>query len=86
MEEFKIDTLIVTETWLKENKEDDQWTKSSELNTNGYQIQTINRINKRGEGVALITKDEAKVTYQDTNIYTSFGHKMWNIQFKLKPT
>ena len=56
MEELKIDALIVTETWLKDNSEDDQWTKSSKLNTNGYQIQTINRINKRGGGVALITK------------------------------
>ena len=40
MEEFKTDVIIVTETWLKDYKEDDQWTKSCELNTNGYQIQT----------------------------------------------
>ena len=85
MDEFKIDALIVTETCLKDNKEDDQWTKSSELNTNGYQIQTINRIDKRG-GVALITKYEAKLTSLDTNNYISFGHKTWTIQFKSKPT
>ena len=48
MEEFKIDALIVTETGLKDSKEDDQWTKSCEFNTNGFQTQTINRINKRG--------------------------------------
>ena len=47
MEEFKIHALIVTETCLKDKKEDDQWTKSSELNTNGYQIQATNRINWR---------------------------------------
>ena len=86
MEEFKIVMLIVTETWLKDNMEDDQWTKSSELSTNGYQIQTINRINKRGGGVALITKDDAKITSLDTDNYTSFQHKTWNIQFKSKPT
>ena len=59
MEEFKTNALVVTEIWLKDNKEDDQWTKSSEFNTNGYQIQTINGINKGGGGVALITIDEA---------------------------
>ena len=44
MGEFKIDPLVVTETWLKDNKEDDQWNKSSELNRNGYQIQSIELI------------------------------------------
>ena len=78
MEEFKTDALIVTETWLKDNNEDDQWIKSSELNTNGYEIQKINRINKRG-GVALIKKDEEKITSLDTNNYTSFEHKTWNM-------
>ena len=86
MEEFKIDAIIVTETWLKANKEENQWIKSSELNTNGYQMQTINRINKTGGRVVLITKDEAKITSLDTNNYTSFEHKTWNIQFKSKPT
>ena len=38
-------------------------------------MQTINRINKRGGGIALITKDEAKITGLDTNNYTSFEQK-----------
>ena len=86
MEELKINALVVSETWLKDNKEDNQLTKSSKLNTNAYQIQTINRINKRGGEVALITKDEAKITSLETNNYTSFEHKTWNVQFKSKPT
>ena len=28
MEEVKINALVITETWLKDNKEDDQWMKS----------------------------------------------------------
>ena len=71
---------------MKDSKEDDQWDKLYELNTDGYQIQTINRINKRGGGVVLITKEEAKITPTDTNNYTSFEHKTWNIQFRSKPT
>ena len=50
------------------------------------QIQTINRVKKRGGGVTLITKDEAKITSLDTNNYTSFEQKIWNIQLKSKPT
>ena len=84
MEEFKVDAPVVTETWLKDNKEDDQWTKSCEFNTNGYQMQTINRINRIGGGVALITKNEASITSLDTNNYTSSEYKTWNIQIKSK--
>ena len=62
MENYKLDALKITEKWLQDNEEDDQWTKSSKLNTNGYQIQTINRINNRGGGTALITNDKAKTT------------------------
>ena len=86
IEEYKLNVLKITETWLQVNEEDNQWTKSSELNTYGYLIQTINRINRRGGGIALITKDETKITTLDTNNYRSFENKMWNIQFKLKPT
>ena len=86
MEEFKIDALAITETWLKDNKEDDQWAKTCEFNTYGYQIQTIHRINKRGGGVALVTKDEASIASLDTNNCTNFEHKTWNIQFKSQLT
>ena len=75
IEEYILDALIITETWLQKNKEDDQWIKSSKLNTNGYHIQTINRINKRGRGSVLTTKDKAKFTNPNTNNYTTFEHK-----------
>ena len=44
-EECKLDGLLLTETWLQDNEEDT--SGGSEFNTNGYQIQTINRINKK---------------------------------------
>ena len=71
IEEYKLDELIITETWVQDIYKDDQGTKSSELNTNVYQIPTINRINKKGGGIALITKDEAKITTLNTNNYIS---------------
>ena len=86
IEEYKVDAFIITETWLQDNNEDSQYTKSSELSTNEYQIQTINRINHRGEGIALITKDKAKITNLDTNNYTRFEHKTWHVQLKSEPT
>ena len=66
IEEYKLDALIITETWLQDKEEDNQWTESSILKTNGYDIQTINRFNKKGGGNAL-TKEEAKITILDTN-------------------
>ena len=81
-----MNALIIIETWLQGNEEDSQWTKSSKLNTNGYQTQNINRINKRGAGIALITKVKEKITFVDTNNYTSFEHKTLNIHHILKPT
>ena len=77
IEEYKLDAFIITETWLQDN-EDNQWTKSSKLNTNGYQIQTIYRIKRRG-GTVLITKDKTKISTLDTNNYTSFQHNTWNM-------
>ena len=86
IEEYKLDALIITETVLQDNEEDNQWTKSSKLNTNGYQIQTNNRIKRRAKRITLILKDEGKITTLDTINYTSFEHKTWNMQFKLEPT
>ena len=37
-------------------------------------------------GIALITKGKTKTATLDTNNYTSFEHKTWNIHFKSKPT
>ena len=50
-----LDFLVISETRLRE--EDAHWVATSNLDTEGYRIQTINRQGKQGGGVALLHKD-----------------------------
>ena len=50
--ENKTDICIVTETWL--NEDDKIWLECCDLSKNGFQIQSVNRKNRRGGGLAII--------------------------------
>ena len=56
LNEYKIDLLVTTETWLKDTKDDQQWLLGSELNRNKFQTLPINRKTGRGGGIALTIK------------------------------
>ena len=49
----KVDICAITETWLEDSTEDVVWCKSC-LNTNAYEMESINRKHKRGGGLAII--------------------------------
>ena len=49
-----IDTAVITETWLTNSDMDAIWMESTEYKKDGYQVSTINRIDKKGSGLALI--------------------------------
>ena len=75
------DITIITKTWLKDTKEDNTWTLSSEFNNDSYQISTKNRRNKRGGGIALVTHRKYAITTRpETTNYSSFEQAIWNIQ------
>ena len=72
---------IITETWLKDTKEDNTWTLSSEFNNDSYQISTKTRRDKRGGGIALVTHRKYAITSRpETTSYISFEHAIWHIQ------
>ena len=48
LNEYKIDLLVTTETWLKDIEDDQQWLLGSELNRNDFQTLPINRKIGRG--------------------------------------
>ena len=50
-----IDIAVITETWLNEDT-DKAWVLTSELNRNGFHLDTSNQIGKRGGGLALISR------------------------------
>ena len=52
--ENRIETCIVTETWLLD--EDDIWISTSDFTKHNYKITVSNIQNRRGSGLALIYK------------------------------
>ena len=76
---YNIDLLVVTKTWLKNTYEDQTWVQSSEINRNNLPVQTHNRTNKWGGGLALIHNREYKVDMsnrEDTEMYESCTWKI----------
>ena len=60
---FAWDLVVITETWLTEN--DQNWIDASELSKYGYEIQTKNRIGKKGGEIALIYRVTLNVEWID---------------------
>ena len=71
LDDYSIDLLIITETWLTDKEMDKQWIETTPLNRQPYQLHIHNRVNGRGSGVALITK-----SYFDVK-----KNSMWVIPF-----
>ena len=52
--DLNIDLAVLTETWLK--SEDESWVAGCDLNVNQFRMQTLNRSNKKGGGLAIVYK------------------------------
>ena len=52
--EYKLDALLITETWLQNTDEDNTWLQASEFHKDDHKIFNINRQDKRGGGIALL--------------------------------
>ena len=79
---YQIDLLVITETWLRDTKDDQQWLLASELNRNGFQMLPINGKIKKGGGIALTIKNNIKVKQEESTKYNSFEHAVWNVCHK----
>ena len=73
--ENKNDICIVTETWLTEA--DNVWLDYSDLSKNGYQIHSVNRKNRRGGGLAVISTINIKIRLLEKGEKTSFEYAVW---------
>ena len=60
----KTDICIVTETWL--NEDDKIWPECCDFSKNAFQIQSVNRKNRRGGGLALISTINIKIKLLDS--------------------
>ena len=82
LEDYSLDALVVTETWLTEK--DTQWLETTPLNRNPYNLSHTNRPNGRGGGLALITKNCYTVTKVESGTYPSFEHATWELNIRNK--
>ena len=60
-----IDMTIVTETWLTNSEMDSIWMESNGVVKDDYHISAVNRIGKKGGGIALIHRSNINVIKVD---------------------
>ena len=84
LEDYSLDALVVTETWLTNNEHDTQWLETTPLNRTPYNLIHANRPNGRGGGLALITKNCYTVKEVKIGLYPSFEHATWEFNVKHK--
>ena len=61
-----IDLLLVTETWLRDNENDDIWLDTQQLKMYGYNWENIPRKGRIGGGLLLIIRESYRLTKLDT--------------------
>ena len=84
LDDYSLDALIITETWLTSSETDQQWLQTTQLNQSPYTLHNKNRPKGRGGGLALITKNCYKAKLVDIGQYPSFKHATWELEIKNK--
>ena len=72
-----IDMAILTETWLTNSGIDTIWIESNGFVKDGYQTSLVNRIGKKGGGIALIHRNNITVIKVDQKQHRSFESVHW---------
>ena len=75
--ENKTDICIVTETWL--NEDDKIRLECCGLSKNGFQIQSVNRKNRKGGGLAIISTINIKIKLLEYAEKSSFKYAVWKV-------
>ena len=84
LENYSLDALIITETWLTCSEINKQWLHTTPLNRDPYNLHHKNRPKGRGGGLALITKNCYNAKVVDTGTYPSFEHATWELEVRNK--
>ena len=76
----KINIALVTETWLSTS--DTIWMSGNCLTQSGFSLDAINRVNRQGGGIALITTSNIKPTSLPLKETKCFEYGAWKIKYK----
>ena len=82
IKEENIDLCVVTDMWLSNNVEDDTWVKCSVLNNDNLKLANVNRISRKGGGIALVYCNNLKVRHLEDANWMSFEYTIWGLQHK----
>ena len=75
-----LDILAITETWLKNNNEDQAWIATSGLDNDNYTFHTHSRIHRRGGGICLLHKQDYQAKKIDTDLQLdTMKHALWEV-------
>ena len=82
IKEENIDLCVVTEMWLSNKIEDDTWVKCTVLNNDNLNLANVNRIGRKGGGIALVYCNHLKVRHLEDANWMSFEYAIWGLQHK----
>ena len=74
-----IDIAVIAEIWLNDDT-DKAWVLTSELNRNGYHLDTSNQIAKREGGPTLISRSHLKTRKIMEGNEKTFQHAIWKVE------
>ena len=78
--EEKIDICVITETWLQPDGDD---VVRGELRQDGYSLDDVPRLDRKGGGIALLHRENLKVSRNPTsNSFQSFEYAEWKVSFR----
>ena len=73
---------VITEMCLSNKLEDDTLVKCTVLNNDNLKIANVNRIGRKGGGIALVYCNNLKVRHLENANQTSFEYAIWGLQHK----
>ena len=82
IKEENINLCVVTEMWLSNKIEDDTWVKCTILNNDNLKLANVNRIGRKGGGIALVYCNNLKVRHLEDANQMSFQYAIWELQHK----
>ena len=73
----KIDIKLITETWITD--QDQTWLDSCDFKQHGLNIDTSNRQQRKGGGLALISRSNIIAKHLKKSLTRSFEYAIWKI-------
>ena len=79
IKEDNMDICIVTETWIQNTEEDKAWCEISALNNDNLMLHTVNREERRGRGLAPVSKSSLTISKLEMDKPNSFEAAKWKV-------